>query len=194
MLTPGKDFKFFNPYGDVQVTRSNLPHWYQDRALYFVTFRQADSIPTEKLNQWKIEYANWLNANPKPWNEQQVAEYEAEFARKIERWLDAGYGSCVLRQLKCREIVANCLTFSEPERYRLDEWVVAPNHAHALVAPQKEFSLTRILQSWKGISARQINEHLGQIGQFWQKESYDHIVRNQSALDRIRRYIRQHKR
>jgi putative transposase len=46
------------------------------------------------------------------------------------------------------------------------------------------------LKSLKGTTARYANRLLGRTGEpFWQKESYDHWVRNQTEFDKIRAYI-----
>jgi hypothetical protein len=47
----------------------------------------------------------------------------------------------------------------------------------------------RIVQSAKGYSARRCNQLLGLSGQFWQDESYDHVVRNDEELFRIIDYV-----
>jgi len=60
MLEPGKDFQFYNPSGDLNIYRQRLPHWRQPGALYFVTIRQSDSIPKEKLDLWQEQYRLWL--------------------------------------------------------------------------------------------------------------------------------------
>ena len=193
MLTTGKDFQFFDPYAEVGTTRANLPHWQQAKLLCFVTFRQVDSIPAQKLRDWRIDYDNWLAANPKPWNEAQVEEYEQHFARKIEHWLDANHGSCCLADSKCKQAVEEQLLLSNGSAYKLDEYVIASNHVHALLVPCEGHKLSGILKNWKGASARKINQLLGKNGTFWQKESYDHIVRNERALHKIRRYIQAHK-
>lgn len=42
----------------------------------------------------------------------------------------------------------------------------------------------------KGNTAREANRVLGRTGEpFWQKESYDHWVRDPAELERIRRYV-----
>ena len=47
-----------------------------------------------------------------------------------------------------------------------------------------------MLKSLKGASAREVNRLLGRTGEpFWQKESYDHWVRDSAEFERIRRYI-----
>jgi REP element-mobilizing transposase RayT len=193
MLVPGRDFDFFNPYSEIQTTRANLPHWRQPRVLYFVTFRLADSIPKKKLNDWRILYNDWLKANPKPWNEKQAEEYEKDFARRIELWLDAGHGSCCLKDKLVKQIIADCIQHTEPEHYCLDAWTIASNHVHVLVAPADNATLPEIMKSWKGITARRINTYLARTGTLWQKEYYDHIVRNATALERVRKYITNHK-
>lgn len=45
--------EFFNPWSEVEVHGSDLPHWQQEEALQFVTFRLKDSLPQEKLREWK---------------------------------------------------------------------------------------------------------------------------------------------
>jgi hypothetical protein len=37
--------RFFNPYEDIRCIENLLPHWQQEDATYFITFRLADSIP-----------------------------------------------------------------------------------------------------------------------------------------------------
>jgi hypothetical protein len=41
------DLRFFNPYAEIRHTENRLPHWQQEGAVYFVTFRLADSIPSK---------------------------------------------------------------------------------------------------------------------------------------------------
>lgn len=41
----------------------NLPHWRQDGAVYFVTFRLKDSIPKSVLEAWEHDRRIWLAAN-----------------------------------------------------------------------------------------------------------------------------------
>lgn len=82
------------------------------------------------------------------------------------------------------------LRFFDGQRYELGESVVMPNHAHALVTPWGEHELTDILHSWKSYSAKKINQMCGRQGHFWQKESFDHIVRSPEQLERIAQYIR----
>jgi REP element-mobilizing transposase RayT len=72
--------------------------------------------------------------------------------------------------------------------YELRAWVLMANHVHVLLLPL--ISLSRLLQSIKGHTARQANLILGRTGRkFWQAESYDHWVRDDAELGRIAAYI-----
>jgi REP element-mobilizing transposase RayT len=64
-----------------------------------------------------------------------------------------------------------------------------PNHVHALVTPLGAHLLSPILRSWKSFTAKKINASLGRSGAFWQKESFDHIVRSTASLGKFRQYI-----
>jgi type I restriction enzyme R subunit/putative DNA methylase len=72
--------------------------------------------------------------------------------------------------------------------YELYAYVVIANHVHILVHPEIEPS--RLLKSLKGAAAREANKLLGRTGEpFWQKESYDHWVRDRAEFHRIKAYI-----
>jgi REP element-mobilizing transposase RayT len=75
-------------------------------------------------------------------------------------------------------------------RYELGEFVVMPNHVHAIVAPTGGHQLAQILHSWKSFTAHQFNRVLDSSGHVWQKESFDHIVRSAQHLAKFEAYIR----
>ena len=121
----------------IEKTRRNLPHWRQAGCMYFVTFRLADSLPQSLLKQWREERDRWLALNPRPWTPETAREYWRKFQGRKEKWLDAGHGSCALRDPALREVVANALRYFDGERYEMDAFVVMPNHVHALVVPRE---------------------------------------------------------
>ena len=65
-----------------------------------------------------------------------------------------------------------------------------PNHVHAVVRPFAPHPLPEILKTWKGFSARQANRVLSHQGEFWQPESYDHLIRDDVDLVNAIRYVR----
>ncbi len=125
--------RFFNPYGEIRFTENLLPHWQQKGATYFITFRLADSIPAHLRAQWEDERATWLRLHPEPWNAGAEQEYHKRFSAALERWLDAGYGSCTLRQIQYARIVDDALRHFDGQRLALISSVVMPNHVHALL-------------------------------------------------------------
>jgi type I site-specific restriction endonuclease/REP element-mobilizing transposase RayT len=180
---------YFDPFEPVAHLQGNLPHWRQEGVTYFVTFRLADSIPRDKLELWQRERDDWLHRHPPPHTKGQREEYYRLFVDRFHRWLDAGYGKCVLAQPAVRKIVADALRFFEKDRYLLREWVVMPNHLHAVVTLLPGYELSSVTHSWKSYTAKVINKKLGTTGTVWQKESFDHIVRGPDELDRIEWYI-----
>lgn len=54
----------------------------------------------------------------------------------------------------------------------------------------KRYSLSEIIRGFKTFTAREINKMQNTPGQpLWQPRFYDHVVRNECTLNRIRRYI-----
>jgi REP element-mobilizing transposase RayT len=181
---------FFDPDANFEVYRRKLPHRRQAGVTYFVTFHLADSLPSQKLIALEEERKLWLSLNPPPLSEFQIEEYYRNFSRRVNRWLDAGYGSYILARPEIFRLVESVLNFFNGQRYALGEHVVMPNHVHALVKPLEDNSLERIVHSWKSFSANQINKRLGWRGRVWHPESFDHIVRSAAQLERFKEYIR----
>ncbi|MDR3459812.1 MAG: transposase [Verrucomicrobiae bacterium] len=171
--------------------RDHLPHIKRAGASYFVTFRLVGTLPGEVLSQLKQEreaiMAAALAANrPLTWHEQE--ELFRWYASRVDRHLDAGHGECWLRRPELAKVVADALRFHAGQRFDLLAWVVMANHVHAVVRPLPGFTLSQILQSWKGFSAREANRLLKRQGEFWQGESYDHLVRDDEDLSRCCHY------
>ncbi|MDZ7654856.1 MAG: type I restriction-modification enzyme R subunit C-terminal domain-containing protein [Sulfurimicrobium sp.] len=192
-------YGFLDPNAPIEMQRANLPHWRQDEASYFVTFRLADSLPKQRLIAWREARADWLTRNPRPWSASQETDYAERFSARIESWLDAGVGSCALANPQTRELMEKALRHFDGERYRLGKYVVAANHVHVIVTPLPGHELSAILHSWKSYTAKQILQSEaasvrlseGTIS-IWQKESYDRIVRSSEELFRIEHYIQRH--
>jgi type I restriction enzyme R subunit len=180
---------FVNPYADIQVTSNSLPHWQQGETWIFVTWRLADSLPADKLRAWQEEKQAWLAHHPEPWNPATTGEYHERFTRRIEDWLDAGHGACILREPAVRRNVTDALAFFDSQRYELGDWVVMPNHVHVLFRPLGEHRLPDILQSWKSFTAKAINKALGRTGSVWQEDYWDRLIRNERHLNAVQRYI-----
>jgi len=182
-------FKPLDRRADIGKRRRNLPHWEQVGCTYFVTFRTADSLPQSKLDELNAQKDVWLRAHPEPWTSLVWAEYNRLFSERVQAWMDAGCGACVLRRPELSAMVGSALMHFDGERYGLDAFVVMPNHVHAIVMPLPGHGLPAILHSWKSFTANGINRALGQTGAFWMDENFDHAVRSQDQLEHFRRYI-----
>jgi REP element-mobilizing transposase RayT len=179
------------PDQPLKVYMRHLPHWRQEGATYFVTFRLKDSLPQVKLNELEQVHREWQRRHAPLHSKEQLEQLSHEIMRRVERWLDQGMGSCRLRDPTAAATVVDAMHSFDGERYELDSYVVMPNHVHAILRPllcDKE-PLERILQSWKRHSAHEINRRLGLKGEFWQEESFDRILRDEEHLWRALQYI-----
>ena len=109
----------------------------------------------------------------------------------MDRYLDdAKCGPTWLRRAEIAQIVVNALRHAAGpmDYFDLHAFVVMPNHVHTLLDPRVDPS--KFLHSVKGFSAREANKILARTGEpFWQRESYDHWVREDAEFQKIRRYI-----
>lgn len=187
---------FFDSRSEVLNNERHRPHWRQEGKLYFVTWRQWDSLSVEQREQLKRDREAWVKRfGGIPYYKLAYADlrrYHQLFHERVQRWLDAGYGSCVLKRADCCDIVNTALHHFDGQRYRLGTYAIAANHVHVVVLPSPGIELSDITHSWKSFTAKAVNRVLGDTGQFWRKESYDHIVRSSEALERIERYILAH--
>jgi REP element-mobilizing transposase RayT len=184
-----RELGYFDPDQPIEDAAGNLPHWRQEAVTYFVNFRLGDALPTETLALWERERDDWRRRNPPPHTAVQRKEFYERFVVRLQNWLDTGHGACVLGEPAVRQFVATALPHFADVRYGLREWVIMPNHVHAVLTPLAENKLSDILHSWKSYTSNAINRHLKRNGPLWQKESFDHIVRSPEQLVRIEQYI-----
>jgi putative transposase len=182
--------RFFSPHSPTAETQNRLPHWMQEGVAYFVTFRLADALPAGLLRELERERSVWLAHHPRPWSPAVELEYLQRFSRPIDQWLDAAHGECLLRDRVAQALVQDSLTHFDGVRYRQLQWIIMPNHVHCAFVLLPPWTLGQVLTTWKGYSARRINEHFGRTGSLWQKDYFDRIIRDEAHLERVKDYIR----
>lgn len=77
-----------------------------------------------------------------------------------------------------------------------------PNHVHILFehynlpseetntkGKDKDYPVAQTMRYIKGNTATEANKLLGRKGYFWQKESYDHYIRNDREVENVINYI-----
>ncbi|MGJ8643667.1 MAG: transposase [Luteolibacter sp.] len=180
---------FLNPYEPIERGRHKLPHWQQCETWVFVTWRLADSLPKAKLDEWNERRSIWLDVHPQPWDEATDMEFQEKFGDEVDRLLDNGSGSCVLKKPENAEIVADALHHFNGSRYSLSDFVVMPNHVHVLFSPHPDHQLADIIHSWKRHTARKINSSEGKSGALWQPDYWDRLIRSRQHFDWVKRYI-----
>jgi len=147
-----------------------LPHLYEVGQPLFVTWRLRGSLPRRR------------------WFPEDLPSGQAFVA--MDRILDAAEsGPRYLARPEIALMMTDAIRYRDYElkHYALHAFVVMANHVHLLVTPLLRPSL--LMHSLKRFTARAANSVLGRTGQFWQRESYDRLVRNDSEFDRIKHYI-----
>lgn len=85
----------------------------------------------------------------------------------------------------------------------LDEFIIMPNHLHGVIflqepgksAPMNGVTLGRIIGALKSLSLQKLIAavHNGEVEEFpgkvWQRNYYEHVIRNDRDLNAIREYI-----
>lgn len=153
------------------MTSRRLPHIYPDARWLFVTWHLYGSLPQArypppskpsagKAFVWMDRYLDTTRTGPMFLRRPDVARL---MVAALQRGLTLGL-------------------------YDLRAYVVMGNHVHVLFRPRGDAS--RVLQWIKGTTAREANQLLARTGKpFWQRESYDHWVRDQRQMERIVAYI-----
>jgi len=169
-----------------------LPHWEMEGGTYFVTYRLADSLPQdvmENLVAERMELERRAEAKGQMLTREARTRIWVAMHRQTEKILDAGLGSCVLGDRGNARIVAESLRFFEGERYFLDSWCIMPNHVHVVFRLLEEFTLSAVMHSWKSYTATKINRALGRTGKLWEREYFDRLIRNDKEFDRAVKYV-----
>ncbi|MBI2918370.1 MAG: transposase [Chloroflexi bacterium] len=82
---------------------------------------------------------------------------------------------------------------SLPARFasiRLDAFIVMPNHLHGIIVLQDSPTptLEQIVRAFKAVATRQIHLSTNQ-GFAWQRNYFEHVIRDEESLERIGEYI-----
>lgn len=134
--------------------------------------------------------AAWKNRHPAPWDEETELEFHRIFSGRVDRWMDAGYGTCLLKEPLNSKVVRESLLHFEGVRTMMISLVVMRNHVHTLLVIHPDWRLEEMVHSWKGYSVKRINALAKRSGALWQKDYFDRLVRDTSHFQNCVRYIR----
>ncbi len=153
--------------------RGYLPHHDVPGVTQLVTFRLQDALPACRRSEWEALLH---------------LENDRERRKRLEEYLDRGLGECWLRLPAIAAFAEDALRFFDGERYRLEAWVLMPNHAHVVVQVWQT-PLSRLAHSWKGFIARAANKRLRREGTFWEREYWETLIRDDAHRSQAVRYV-----
>ena len=176
--------------------RGYLPHYDDGRSIQSITYRLIDSLPADAIEKLREQ-------NP----DEDAQRIE------IEKYLDAGCGSCVLREAGNAQVVIDTWKHHEGVGYHLHAWVVMPNHVHVLVEPLAGKNIGEIIAAWKSVSTRRMLATGSKPGSatvlgrnpparrpsiraavkrhIWQPDYWDRYIRNERHYRAVIEYIHQ---
>src|SRR4029078_1382531 len=128
------------------------PH-FDGKVTQFITFRLADSLPQAVFDELKLQLEH-----------DKHTDFSPELRSRIENYLDAGAGECILQDPKVAHIVQETILNEHGKSCDVDAWVIMPNHTHVLLRVYEGHNLASVMKRIKGISARRINQLLNREG------------------------------
>jgi REP element-mobilizing transposase RayT len=165
---------------------------------------------------WLDEEMQRIDKEATQTSRQEVINHQARLLDFHRRWFkkfedvlhQAECGPHWLQEERLAQMVADSLHYRDGKVYRLDAYCIMSNHAHAVFMPflnerglrekpgsapllyeSDEPPLDVIMHSLKSYTAQEANKLLNRTGSFWETESYDHEVRNDTEYHRIVRYV-----
>ena len=177
----------------------HLPHYQPPEVTLFVTFRLHGSLPAEQLERLKaeaLERERQIDHLPDESNRKATlyTERKHQFGRFDDALDTSSYGPAWLKEPDVARIIVEAFHYRDNKAFELDCFTIMSNHVHAVFAPLKDksgtpYSLSGVMQSLKRRTASLANGVLRREGTFWQAESYDHVVRDESEWQRIVWYV-----
>lgn len=179
----------------------NLPHKLPLGNKFFITTRLVDSVPQSVIQQFELEQklaVKFIEENYLSPDERRIQigkQWKRNFAN-FDKYLDNNAeGNHWLKQDGIAKIVSDTLHYWDKKRYDLVAFTIMSNHIHLVIdtwdTENYVETVTTIMQSIKRYTARQSNILLNREGQFWQRESYDHLIRNEREFKNIINYTAQ---
>jgi REP element-mobilizing transposase RayT len=139
----------------------------------------------------------------------QPGMYFVTVCAKNKRNPFGGINNLIIKPNRIGKIVKECwVATTEHFPYAgLDEWTLMPNHIHGIIeikecrgkaclAPTPAFgkppahALSSIAGSFKSAASKKVNQVQKRTGvSIWQRNYYEHVIRDEEDLFRIREYI-----
>ena len=167
-----------------ETYRRNLPHIQRYGSLLFLTYRLNGSLPADVLEQLEKERKE---------NEDRLAQSQTDPSRhqalrdkirrriyvKFDEALNRGdSGPTWLSEPAIARLLKEAILYRHPGQYDLVCFSIMPNHVHQIVVNRPaQVPMYQTIGELKSFTAKKANKILGRRGTFWQRESFDHVIR-----------------
>ena len=178
---------------------NRLPHLAPVGGTFFVTFRLANSIPLEIIKKFQEQKDQQIAALLRKRSNRlqtQLQKIHQQFFNAYDDYLDLNSkDKCYLSLPAIATVLINKLHEYDGKYYDLQAYCVMPNHVHLLIdtsiqllqedgsissqPPEDYVQLDKIMNLIKGGSSYEANLILKRTGVFWQKDSYDRLIRDE---------------
>lgn len=153
--------------------RNHLPHLTPIGGCFFITFCTQDSIPIHKnIVSFNKSFINTFYENGRK-HEFKTSQIDLTFPA-------------------IANTIKDTIEKYDNTFYELLYFTIMPNHVHLIFNTgfrSDPEPLHNIMRHLKGSSSRAINLILKRSGTFWQKDSYDHLIRTEKELSDMGDYI-----
>ena len=191
-IFPGLDRLAF---ANLEVSEGEyIEHWSLNHVVYHVCFRLADSVPQAKLQQWEEERKDLAERQKQNvvLSADETRRLKFLYSENVEKYLDAGYGECLLLKPGIGDIVSRVLMHDSvgvdgvaraeggaatQGKYKIHAFGIMANHVHVIVNVVADCPIGKIVTTWKSVSGHLSNKALVRKGPVWQRDHYDHIIR-----------------
>ncbi|MCF8246886.1 MAG: hypothetical protein K9J37_17950 [Saprospiraceae bacterium] len=188
--------------------RGDLPHWQPPEGTFFITYRLFGSVPIIIIEELKKAHqVALLQIEREPFEKEGVEladlppnirnkwlaimdkkRYEegARHFKRLDDFLDTNLNEPHwLKQPDIARLVADAIHHGADKYYKLWAFCIMSNHVHILLTmlPGAPI-LWKVLQDSKKYTGRKANRLLGREGQFWETESFDHLVREKRTYQK----------
>jgi putative transposase len=171
----------------LRFSRRALPHWEIRDGRYFVTVRCARSLPASVTLRLQSVHEELQRIDPQS---HPFANLQRRYFQTVEKYLDSEPSGPLAEPVAARAVIEQLDALSQVSA-EVPCYSIMPNHWHAIIVPRdSSWALGALMKRIKGRSARSINCARRTSGSVWQREWFDHWIRDAAEWDRCVDYIR----
>ncbi|MFK8057642.1 MAG: transposase [Saprospiraceae bacterium] len=174
-------------------SKRKRPHIYPGGATFMIGMRLAGSITRPAIKRVLALRRKYGQQIPPKLYWEATAEERVGF-RKLLQGADSRRdlnGPFHLHHSEtCRQILIESLAFRDGMEYEIIAYSLMPNHIHLVVRHlSSNIHMGELIWRIRKFTGRKSNEVLGLTGnEYWERESYDHIIQTQSELKQQVKY------